>query len=128
MEGMSTAVKYNVNTYYGLTCSVWFSTNSTMVGDRITSKVRVQAWLLATLNAIQIITDEGGCLFQYRFSNKKHLKVLKTFNQRPSSVYSLEKHRSIEKVSLGGINWVDYCKNLTKSNYDPNYINNLLDT
>jgi hypothetical protein len=47
MEGMSTAVKYNVNTYYGLTCSVWFSTNSTMVGDRITSKVRVQAWLLA---------------------------------------------------------------------------------
>jgi hypothetical protein len=36
MEGMSTAVKYNVNTYYGLTCSVWFSTNSTMVGDRIT--------------------------------------------------------------------------------------------
>jgi hypothetical protein len=45
MEGMSTAVKYNVNTYYGLTCSVWFSTNSTMVGDRITSKVRVQAWL-----------------------------------------------------------------------------------
>jgi hypothetical protein len=45
MEGMSTAVKYNVNTYYGLTCSVWF--NSTMVGDRITSKVRVQAWLLA---------------------------------------------------------------------------------
>jgi hypothetical protein len=60
MEGMSTAVKYNVNTYYGLTCSVWFSTNSTMVGDRITSKVRVQAWLLAkSLNAIQIITDGG---------------------------------------------------------------------
>jgi hypothetical protein len=45
MEGMSTAVKYNV-THYGLTCSVWFSTNST-IGDRITSKVRVQAWLLA---------------------------------------------------------------------------------
>jgi hypothetical protein len=97
MEGMSTAVKYNVNTYYGLTCSVWFSTNSTMVGDRITSKVRVQAWLLAkSLNAIQIITD-GGCLFQYRFQIKKHLKVLKTFNQRPFKRLLAGKHRSIEK-------------------------------
>jgi hypothetical protein len=90
MEGM-TAVKYNVNTYYGLTCSVWFSTNSTMVGDRITSKVRVQAWLLAkSLNAIQIITD-GGCLFQYRFSNKKTFKSTpKPSINALSSVYSLE--------------------------------------
>jgi hypothetical protein len=74
MEGMSTAVKYNVNTYYGLTCSVWFSTNSTMVGDRITKQGRVQAWLLAkSLNAIQIITDGGGC-FNTVFQIKKHLK------------------------------------------------------
>jgi hypothetical protein len=89
MEGMSTAVKYNV-TYYGLTCSVWFSTNSTMVGDRITSKVRVQAWLLAkSLNAIQIITDGGVC-FNTVFQIKKHLKVLKTFNQRPFKRLTLE--------------------------------------
>jgi hypothetical protein len=68
-----------------------------MVGDRITSKVRVQAWLLAkSLNAIQIITDEG-CLFQYRFQIKKHLKVLKTFNQRPFKRLLAGKHRSIEK-------------------------------
>jgi hypothetical protein len=86
----------------------------------------VQAWLLAkSLNAIQIITTEG-CLFQYRFQIKKHLKVKPSINAL-SSVYSLE-NIVASKSSLGGINWVDYCKNLTKSNYDPNYINNLLDT
>jgi hypothetical protein len=81
---------------------------------------------LQTLNAIQIITDGGVC-FNTVFQIKKHLKVLKTFNQRPFKRLLAGKHRSIEKF-LGGINWVDYCKNLTKSNYDPNYINNLLDT
>jgi hypothetical protein len=87
----------------------------------------VQAWLLAkSLNAIQIITTEG-CLFQYRFSNKKTFKSTKPSINALSSVYSLE-NIVASKSSLGGINWVDYCKNLTKSNYDPNYINNLLDT
>jgi hypothetical protein len=71
MEGMSTAVKYNVNTYYGLTCSVWFSTNSTMVGDRITSNSCSSLVTAKNLNAIQIITDGGGVCFN---TNKKTFK------------------------------------------------------
>jgi hypothetical protein len=58
------------------------------------------------------------------FQIKKHLKVLQNLQSTPFQAFTRWKNISIEKV----INWVDYCKNLTKSNYDPNYINNLLDT
>jgi hypothetical protein len=78
------------------------------------------------LNAIQIITDGGVC-FNTVFQIKKK-KIKSILQSTPFKRLLAGKHRSIEKVSLGGINWVDYCKNLTKSNYDPNYINNLLDT
>lgn len=97
------ARKLFINTGYGTIASVYFPIGNSIVGNNITAKVRVNAWMMAkALRCPQIITDGG--LFstdRVRFIKGSILPSMNTL----ASHELLDKHRSVKLGALAGLEW-----------------------
>lgn len=97
-------LKLIVNTLYGSLASRFFSIGSTVVANNITARARGDIFLMkSVLRAFQCITD--GVTYTptvvYRLKNGRKKPGLRYY----SSHQSLESHPSIEKTSLGEVEW-----------------------
>ena len=100
-------IKLIINTVYGVIASAFFRVGNTILANNITARARNSVWLYSrVLNGIQSITD--GFAYQPDFVNtfKKNVKR-KPGLQTLSDLRVLQKHRFIEQVSLGGLNWAE---------------------
>ena len=102
LNAKQTNIKSMINTLYGVFASQYFRVGNSILADNITAKARTYVWLLIkSLNCNMCITDGSTYgLNEVFFLNKKGKKPsLKTL----SNLETLEKHRSIKKLPLGGI-------------------------
>ncbi|WP_013325089.1 hypothetical protein [Gloeothece verrucosa] len=100
------ARKLFINTGYGTLASVYFATANSIVGNNITAKVRVNAWMMSkALRCPQVITDGG--LFspeKVRFFKEGIQIKLPSLNTLAHPEL-LDKHRSIALKSMANKNW-----------------------
>lgn len=112
-EAEQTSLKLIMNTFYGITSSVFFPVNNVVIANNLTAMVRGYVWLLnKALNTRLSITDGGP----YELQKVNFLKS----NRKPgmdtlSDLSRLQKHRSIEVGSLGAVDWSP----LFHNNVDP---------
>ena len=103
------ALKTFLNTLYGVMCSVYFNLNNVVLGDLITSSIRVNCWCMAkSLNSYLSVTD--GVPFSLT-----NVFYLKPNHKKPgldvlSSTQNMEKHPSLKLEPLAGLNWEDKFK------------------
>ncbi len=113
---LNVALKLVLNTFYGILASIYFKVNNSLLGDLITTQIRMSSWLLTTaFGGSQTITD--GCSFNLTTVpiQKTNLKLLK----KPSlsilsNYYTLAQHRSIKTRNLNNIDWQEYFKNISQ--------------
>ena len=101
-DGMQNLIKLIINTIYGVLASLYFDVGNTVVANNKTARARLGVWMVG--RSVKGLQD--GCMYTPDYiyeikDNSKKKPALETL----SDYRKLEKHRSIQTIHMGHLDW-----------------------